>query len=80
MMQPLAKLAAGMPHGAYDSADQSRGPLAFGARGSRTSGRIRTETYGFAFLTAVATATSGFFLLHILNEIGAIGHHVFEGQ
>src|SRR4029434_1047962 len=33
MMPPLANLAEGVPHGDYDSADQSRGPLAVGARG-----------------------------------------------
>jgi hypothetical protein len=34
MMAPLAKLAEGMPQGASNAADQSRGPLAFGAGGS----------------------------------------------
>src|SRR5215475_84845 len=33
MMQALAKLAEGVPHGGYDSTDQSRGPFTIGARG-----------------------------------------------
>src|SRR5215475_13854729 len=34
MIHPLGKLAERVPHGDCDSADQSRGPLAFGAGGS----------------------------------------------
>src|SRR5262249_2187503 len=39
MIDPLRKLAEGVPHGGHDSPDQSRGPCTVGARG----GEARTQ-------------------------------------
>src|SRR5215831_12311696 len=39
MMQPLAKLAEGVPHGGCDAANQSRGSLPFGAGGDTQAQR-----------------------------------------
>src|SRR5262245_16361323 len=45
MLHPLGNLAARVPHGACDSADPSRGPLAFGAGGSPQAQRGGAHRY-----------------------------------
>src|SRR5262249_46095794 len=45
MMQPLPKLAEGVAHGGCDSADQSRGPFAFGAGGHTQAQRGSAHRY-----------------------------------
>jgi hypothetical protein len=45
MMPPLRRLAEGVPHGGRDSTDQSRGPLAVGARGGTHAQRGDAHRY-----------------------------------
>src|SRR4029434_5657061 len=44
-MAPLAQLAARVPHGDDDAAEQSRGPLPFGARGGPQAQRGGAPRY-----------------------------------
>jgi hypothetical protein len=61
MIQPLAQLAEGVPHGGYDSTDQSRGPFAIGARGQYFSQKSGSRLGNGAIVTKLFVLGAGFF-------------------